>query len=110
MIMNNLCVQIAEVKTKDNTDIRITMDYKGWFRCHSVFIGSKIFTDHETVEKLFEHLRRVYSKDNKSVGLLRRQIIDLTSDVDVLEKMRTLLTRPKMSKMRQDVYALTEAR
>ena len=108
--MNNICIELAEVTAKDNNKIRITMDYKGWFRCHIDFIGSTTFTDHETIEQLFNWLHGVYSKDKESIGLIRRQIIDLTSDVDTLEKMRGLLTRDNMSKLRQDIYALTKAR
>lgn len=108
--MNNMCVELAECKTTDNSTLRITMDYKGWFRCHIDFIGSKTFTDHENVDQLFNWLNGVFKNDKKTVANIRRQIIDLTSDVDTLEKMRTLLTRSSMSKLRQDIYALTKVR
>ena len=108
--MNNMCVELASITLKASTNVRITMDYKGWFRCHSDSIGSTIFTDHETIEQLFDWMRGVYAKDKNAVSLLRRQIIDLTSDVDALEMMRGKLTRENMSKLRQDIYALTKGR
>ena len=71
--MNNLRVELAEVEISNSTNIRVTMDYKGWFRCHSDSIGSKIFTDHETIEQLFNWLHGIHSKDKNAVDLLRRR-------------------------------------
>ena len=107
--MNKAFIQVAQAKTASQNRLTILIDSTGWFRCHYDVAGAWTFTDHKTVEDLFDWLNRIPQGEH-AVRDIRRQIIDLTSDVSQLEKLQGQLTRTTMSKLRQDIYAKTKVR
>ena len=107
--MNKAFIQVAQAKTASQNRLTILIDSNGWFRfCYDV-AGAWTFTDHKDAEELFDFMNSICPGD-PAVKNIRRQIIDLTSDVLQLDKLRAQLTRTNMSKLRQDIYAKTKAR
>ena len=107
--MNKALIQVAQAKTETQNRITVLIDSQGWFRCQYDVGGAWTFTDHKNVEALFDWINRILQGDN-AVKEIRRQMLDLTSDVSQLEKLRARLARTNMSKLRQDIYAKTKAR